>query len=338
MALTIADYFYKQLNPEAPKIDLNACNMKVEKPLIAQEDGPQLFRVSGAYDGSAKRIDFSFFSVTSEGKKTITHATCGVKYESAKSWLAGWERSTFMVKSRIEKLLDGVHNGNNDLIKRGTAYKLFGGLINYGHKYRGMEEVVLDNAELEATSSVAFQTNGTDAKFYCSPYRIDSVAHLSGFVMLGNEKANPSKEVYVSHGWDNCRFARPLSMEKKYRSYVKMHQESAKVVVGDVYVFEGDSIVAVVEGLRVSPSIHLGCICVRRCPNVVFPPWLMTYSSMASHVNSWILCWRQQVEMKSHQNLLLLQCPIIQNRNPSPFPNLSLHKQLHSKKQPQAIV
>ena len=253
MALTVADYVHKQLHLDSGKGDLNVCNMKVEKPLIAQEDGPQLFRVGGIYDANAQKINFDFYSVTSEGKKTITHATCGVAFETADTWLSAWDRSKFMVKSRIESLMQGVHNnGDTDVFKRGTAYKLFGGLINYGHKYRGMEEVILNNADLEATSSVAFQTNGTDDKFYCSPYRIDSVAHISGFIMLGNENANTSKEVYVSHGWENCRFARPLSMTKKYRSYVKMHRESAKVVIGDVYVFEEDTIVAVVEGLRVS--------------------------------------------------------------------------------------
>ena len=253
MALTVADYVHKQLNLDSRKGDLNVCHMKVEKPLIAQEDGPQLFRVSGTYDANASKISFDFYSVTPEGKKTITHATCGVVFETADTWLSAWDRSKFMVKTRIESLMQGVHsNSNTDVFKRGTAYKLFGGLINYGHKYRGMEEVILNNADLEATSSVAFQTNGTDDKFYCSPYRIDSVAHISGFIMLGNENANTSKEVYVSHGWDNCRFARPLSLAKKYRSYVKMHRESAKVVIGDVYVFEEDTVVAVVEGLRVS--------------------------------------------------------------------------------------
>ena len=253
MALTVADYVHKQLHLDSGKADLNVCHMKVEKPLIAQEDGPQLFRVSGTFDPNAQKIKFDFYSVTAEGKKTITHATCAVVFENADTWLSAWERSNFMVKTRIESLVQGVHdNGSIDVFKRGTAYKLFGGLINYGHKYRGMEEVILNNADLEATSSVAFQTNGTDDKFYCSPYRIDSVAHISGFIMLGNENANTSKEVYVSHGWENCRFARPLSLTKKYRSYVKMHRESAKVVVGDVYVFEEDTIVAVVEGLRVS--------------------------------------------------------------------------------------
>ena len=257
MALTIADYIWNQLHPNGEHIDMNVCDMKVEKPLIASEDGPQMFRISGIYEAVGNRIDFDFFSVDSNGKKISTHATCGVKYEDSAAWVAAWERSTYMVKSRIESLLHGVQNGNNDLIKRGMAYKLFSGLINYGHKYRGMEEVVLDNRELEATSAVQFQTHGSDGKFFFSPYRTDSVAHLSGFIMLGNENADPSKEVYVSHGWENCRFSRPLSVDKKYRSYVKMHQEGAKMVVGDVYVFEGDTVAGVVEGLRVSPPTRI---------------------------------------------------------------------------------
>ena len=340
MALTIADYVYKQLNPESKPVGLNACHMKVEKPLIATNEGPQMFRVAGRYDKTTEKVDFEFYSVSAIGEKTITHAICGVKYEDPDSWLAGWERSTYMVKSRIESLLHGVQNGNNDLIKRGMAYKLFGGLIHYGYKYRGMEEVVLDNAQLEATSSVVFQTNGADDKFFCSPYRIDSVAHLSGFIMLGNDQADTSKEVYVSHGWDTCRFARPLSLGKKYRSYVKMHPERAKMVVGDVYIFEEESVIGVVEGLRVSctlcqnPSefqrqrqqqvLEAGPTCKSYWFNhsrilatarrhdfghcALSGRTLLTmFSFMAYLVNLWILFWLQQGKRKSLQRPLLYQ-------------------------------
>ena len=250
MALTVAKHLYQQMYPDAEHADLNTVSMVVEKPLIMADVGPQLVRIAGTLRKAINCVDFNFYSVNVDGKKTVTHATCGVKYEDAKQWLADWQRNSYMVKSRIDSLSKGVRDGGNDLIKRGMAYKLFGGLIHYGHKYRGMEEVVLDSAQLEATATVVFQTGGTDEGFLCSPYRTDSVAHISGFVMLGNETADPTKEVYASHGWDTYRVAHPFSMDKKYRSYVKMQRENAKTVVGDVYVFEGEVIVAVVEGLR----------------------------------------------------------------------------------------
>lgn len=327
MALTVADYVWKEVHTDGKHINMNTCDMKVEKPLMVNEEGPQMLCLSGTFDKSSNKIDFEIFSVNSTGEKTITHATCGVKFEDSAGWITGWERSTYMVKSRIESLLDGVQNGNNDLIRRGMAYKLFGGLINYGHKYRGMEEVALDNSQLEATASVQFQTNGSDEKFLFSPYRIDSVAHLSGFIMLGNENADTSKEVYVSHGWENCRFARPLSVDKKYRSYVKMQHEGAKVVVGDVYVFEGETVVGVVEGLRVSSCISLflsSSQLNRPAPNTRVIGWsrlfenlvacyyffneheqralLIVSSSIAYRVSSWIPSYQLLGERAKHQN------------------------------------
>lgn len=103
-------------------------------------------------------------------------------------------------------------------------------------------------AQLKATSSVDFQTGQSEGNFYRSPYWTDSVAHLSGFVMLANEKADPATQVYVSHGWENYRVARPFQPKKTYWAYVKMQPTRPNVVVGDLYVFEEAEIIAVVEG------------------------------------------------------------------------------------------
>ncbi|KAL9044942.1 MAG: hypothetical protein Q9214_001958, partial [Letrouitia sp. 1 TL-2023] len=252
MALTIADYVLKERLTKGSDIGLNACDMKVEKPLIVDDSkSSQMLRIAGEMDVSTDKIYFTIYSVDDEGRKTITHATCAVKYEDKSKWITGWDRVAYLVKPRIDNLLTGVENGENDLLKRGMVYKLFGGLINYGFKYRGIEEVVLSNAQLEGASTVRFQTGGTDENlFFCSPYRLDSIAHISGFIMIGNESANPSKEVYVSHGWDTCRVASSLDLNRTYQAYVKMQKDSAKTVIGDVYVWDQDRIIAVVEGLQ----------------------------------------------------------------------------------------
>ena len=250
MVLNLAKFLYEQLHPDATAFDMNVVNMQVQKPLIVFDTSSQLLRMAGTHDKISNLVNFEFYSVDADGRKTNAHAVCGLKFEKAQEWLDGWKRNTFMIKDRIENLLQGIQDSDNDLIKRGTAYKLFGGLIHYSHKFRGMEEVVLNSRDLEATASVSFQTDNTDAGFICSPYRTDSVAHISGFTMIANNNADNTKEVYVSQGWDTYRVAEPLSMDKKYRSYVKMQHEGPKTVVGDVYVFDGDRIIGVVEGLR----------------------------------------------------------------------------------------
>lgn len=284
MALTTAEYIHKEWKPSTDRVAMNVCDMKVEKPLIIGDKEHQPLRIAGSANFSTREVSFTYYSVNDEGKKTVTHASCGVKYEDAETWIAGWARTQYMVSSQVNNLQNGVQNGNNHQIKRGMAYRLFGGLITYGPKYRGMEEVILNGAELEATSIVSFAPGAMGNNFFISPYVIDSVAHLSGFVMLGNESAEPSKEVYVSHGWQNCRFARPFSMEKKYRVYVKMQKSSAKAVIGDVYVFEENSIIAVVEGLEVS----------FRFVGFLLSTAKYGSSSICFHGNLWIQFWPLQ--------------------------------------------
>ena len=255
MAMTLAKHLYKLINPEKPDIGLNTNSMRVEKPLIIAEKGPQMFHIVGTYNKEAQSVGCDFYTLNADGKRTTLHAACGVKYENAEDWQPMWARQAYMVKTQIERLIAGVDNGDNDLLKRGMAYKLFTGLINYSYKYRGMEQVVLDNDGLEATANVKFQTGGTDEEFLCSPYRTDSVAHLSGFIMLGNRNADTAKEVFVSHGWETYRVAKRLECGKEYRSYVKMQKENAQMVVGDLYVLEGEEVVSVVGGLRVRPKV-----------------------------------------------------------------------------------
>jgi len=93
---------------------------------------------------AAKEAQLTYYSVSSEGKKLATHAVCGVKHERAGSWLPSWKRSNYLINTHVKSLINGVRSGKMNLIRRGMAYKLFGGLINYGPKYRGMKEVILD--------------------------------------------------------------------------------------------------------------------------------------------------------------------------------------------------
>lgn len=135
------------------------------------------------------------------------------------------------------------------------AYKLFGALVDYDAKYRGMEEVTLDSAAYEATARVKFQT--TDGGFYLSPYWIDSLGHLAGFTMNANDAVDSKTQVFVNHGWESMRCATRFAAEKVYQTYVRMQNVGGTMFSGDVYIFEEDEIVAVFGGIKVSLEIVL---------------------------------------------------------------------------------
>lgn len=248
MALTVADYMYRVLQPQAPKADMNVRNMEVVKPLIAKLAGPQILRLSAVTDISLSHVNLIYSS--GEGKTRIEHAKCVVSYGDSTAWLSEWQRNAYLVQGRIDGLRNAVATGGAQRIFRGLAYKLFAALVHYDQKYQGMEEVIFDSGNLEATASISFQTKTSDGSFFCSPYWIDSVAHLSGFIVNGSDGTDSANQVYVSHGWESLRIAKPLSAEKSYRSYVKMQPAAGKMVTGDVFVFEGETIVALVGGLK----------------------------------------------------------------------------------------
>lgn len=278
MALTVCDHVYKLLRPKSTSVGMNVCHMEVFKPLIGKGKGEeQTVRLSAKVDLSKSRADLVFSSGT--GKSEIEHARCHVEYGSNSAWLAEWQRTAYLIKGRIDGLQKAASTGAAHRMLRGMAYKLFGALVDYDSRYRGMEEVILDTPQLEATSHVVFQTTDADGLFFCSPYWIDSVAHLAGFTVNANDALDSTKQVYISHGWESMRFAEPLSASKTYRSYVKMQpSEGSNVVSGDVYIFDGDRIIAMVGALKFQ------CI-PRQLLNTFLPPKGLAVQKAPTAVN-----------------------------------------------------
>ena len=253
MAMTSANYLYKRLRPEFPRIGLNICKMEVTKPLIAKVPPPpdgqylEVCAVSNLEDNSAL---LKFTSVTNDGRKIQEHAECVVKFEDITSWTEEWGRIQFMVQSQMKSLQQRLEEGTAHKILRGMAYKLFKVLVSYDRRYQGMAEIILDGKQTEAVSKVRFQTKEEDGDFYCSPYWIDSLAHISGFTVNASDILDSEKSVYISHGWSAIKLSCALSAEKEYQSYVRMIPCQGNMSVGDVYIFEGEDIIGVVNGLK----------------------------------------------------------------------------------------
>lgn len=251
MALTVADYLYRQLKPNTETPALSCDKMMVDKTLIASKDNEQqLLRIDGSADIETGQVKVRFYSVTSEGKTKAEHAKCTVSYADAEEMLKTWSRSKYLVQPRIEALKDGINKGSAEKVHRNMAYSLFGTFVQYGSSYRGMEEVALNADEYEATAKLSFQTTEEDGNFLCNPYWIDSVGHLSGFIINVKEALGDRRNAFVSHGWESLCLVRPLSREKTYTSYVKMQPAGGKMMAGDVVLFEEDEIIGVFGGLK----------------------------------------------------------------------------------------
>ncbi|KAL5114384.1 polyketide synthase [Pleosporales sp. CAS-2024a] len=267
--MTVADYLYQQLRPGMTTPGLNVRAMEVTKTLIPQYPPPaggQHLQIEATADLELSKVDIKFRTVTADGSKVYAeHAVGVVMYEDINAWKEEWGRIQYMVQSQIDMLKSKLETGAAHKVLRGMAYKLFKALVTYADNYRGMEEVILDGKQTEATAQVQFQTTAADGSFLCSPYWIDSLCHLSGFIVNASDHLDSEHSVYISHGWGSVKISKKLSPEKKYRSYVRMQPAPGNISVGDVYIFEDHEIVGVVTGLKFQNI-------PRRALNIMMPP------------------------------------------------------------------
>lgn len=255
------------MKPNATSFHMNCGDMEVMKPLILKESSneSQILQVTMNVNLDKGEAKFRYVTVNSEGIETVTHATCTVTYEDGVSWVAGWATNAYLIEGRIETLRHQLTTNKADQISRGLAYKLFAALVQYDEKYQGMEEVILNSKNFEATSRVKFQSGDKDGTFFLSPFWIDSLSHLSGFILNGSDAVDSKNFVYISHGWKSLRISRPLSKIVTYNSYVKMQASSNNVMIGDVYIFEENTIIGMIGGLKFQQI-------PRRTFNILLPP------------------------------------------------------------------
>ena len=253
MALTIAGYLHRKLSKSVEYVPMNVRQLEITKPLIAKSRNAKqqpVVRICAKTEQPLSLVEFSCKSISQDGSDGDLHASCIVEFGDVKSWQSDWSRLAYLFRSRIDVLNQGADVGKYRKVRREQAYEAFSSLVQYDNKYHGMKEVIIDGKNFEATSLLDFRATESDGDWEANPYWIDNIAHLSGFVLNGNDVVDSSKQVYISHGWDSLQFLCPLTARKSYRNHVKMHQGPKQTMVGDVYVFDGEEMVALVGGVK----------------------------------------------------------------------------------------
>lgn len=249
MALTAASYIWKRVWPTKTSPIFDISHMNVRKPLIVKNDA--VSQVIKIYARKEPGTDNIKMKVISPDAIDITHyADWIVSPGDCNCWMQMWAKQAYLYQSRIDCLKHLSSAGQVHHLLGSMVYKLFSVLVNYGSRYQGIQEAYMDGKLSEATARVLLQSKSKEDMFTCSPYWIDCLAHISGFVLNGSD-TTPEDTVFISHGWESMRFAKALSENVGYTTYVKMQPTGEKgVMAGDVQIFQDDAIVAVIAGLR----------------------------------------------------------------------------------------
>lgn len=245
MAYSAATYMWTRTHPDREVPAINVAQMKIHAPIVLQAQTEQHMKVIATYDGTSSGVRVNF----SLSPNTDSSAECLIKYEDKSHWIASWEEQAYFVRSVADRLVrQGIEDGTTERLSRKTAYRMFSHLVDYTSTYQGMDEVFLDAERLEGYAKIKLHANPAGTDFGVSPYWIDSLGHLSGFVL--NASSNRT-EVYISEGFDSMRLLTPLSEVKTYHSYVRMLPSGKPGwMSGNVYILDDSKIVGVFQCVK----------------------------------------------------------------------------------------
>ena len=248
VAFTAAWYIASRMAPSDPVPAMDLTSMEVFRPLVVDEETSQVLKVSASRKASDQAVKII---ISSQGKYgSQDHADCTVVYGDGQQWMDEWQMNAYLIQSRVDQLVQPVDPTKVHRLLKEMIYKQFQTVVTYSKQYHNIDEIFMDCELNETAANIKFQPAAGNGSFIYSPYWIDTVAHLAGFVLNASTKT-PADTVFISHGWRSFRIAAPLSDERTYRGYVRMQPIGTRgVMAGDVYIFDGDQVVVVCKGIK----------------------------------------------------------------------------------------
>ncbi|KAH8694080.1 putative polyketide synthase [Talaromyces proteolyticus] len=253
MALTAANYVLKEYQIPSPTTGVDVCNMNIFRPIVVSKNREEVFEklhLEVVADLNVGQFHCQFGSHNPETGKTDWKANCDVLYCDANLWTKEWDKLTYLIQGRLESLEAGVSRATTHKLFQSMVYKLFTSCVDYDTKYQAMKEVLLHSPGLEASAKLLLYSGSEGGTFFYSPFWIDALVHLAGFVMNTNEELDTRNNVWISGGWGSMQFSQSIDSSLPYKVYVKMNFHGENAVVGDVYVMQGDSVVARIGDLN----------------------------------------------------------------------------------------
>ncbi|TPX22279.1 Type I Iterative Polyketide synthase (PKS), partial [Coccidioides immitis] len=262
MAFVLGKYVVERFFKRPTVIDV--ANIVADKVLIPRGNGPQPIRVSmtmtwePGQPQTLQAAQCEFYSVDAKGKTTARHSWCTVYFHD------GTQRKKLasevpLILSRIQRLRDGVDNGQFVRYNRASGYRLMSSVAHFHPDYKVLDDMVMDDETLEATCTLNFGLLSSGGCFAAHPAFVDCMTQLGGFTVNAQESLDLSAEVYISHGWDSLQIYDSFKAERKYQLYAQMKRDGSEFYHGDTCLLDGSTIIAYFKNVtvrRVSRKIH----------------------------------------------------------------------------------
>ncbi|KAK2604195.1 hypothetical protein N8I77_007143 [Diaporthe amygdali] len=256
MAFSCALYIFQRRDAaiganEVPPMDLS--DMEIFSPCVVSTDADQrqVLLVTATQRSLSSPVELIFSTSYDEEETYRQNARCTVHLTSQAAAFSDANKNLYLIQDRAEMLRRKEPEGDVHKLKKKMVYKLFKTVVDYSPRYFGMEDLLLSSDRPESSARLCFDTPAEPENFVHNPFWIDTLAQLGGFSLNVNPPSGQD-DVYISHGWQSMRILRRLSDQESYACYVCMQPSEAQPGVwsGDVYVYSGNTVVALCMGLK----------------------------------------------------------------------------------------
>ena len=253
MAYTAAAYLEKESRniASASLFSYDLSDLSMQTPLVLHEDidKPARVYVEGVLDQSINVVSVHFWS-RAEGvaSSPIEHGSCLVRLsQSDTSWAPAWRRMKPLVKARVRSLDASSSPREVHAMDRRLFYKIFSEIVDYSASYHAVEEVIIAADFHDAAATLQLTSTIELGTFTCSPFSIDALVHLAGFLLNADVRKHKS-EIHIANSIGSLRIMGDLSSCEPCRAYATIREQDAKARTSlcDVYVTNSqDKLVAI---------------------------------------------------------------------------------------------
>ncbi|KZL80200.1 polyketide synthase [Colletotrichum incanum] len=245
MAYAAADYLIPkhQRQPEKPHVSsLVMYGLEMNRPLvISTSTDDSVVQTTAICDSRGVRVKFSVAS----GPDTYSLGQVSIRFDrGAALQTKTGPTSLFLVKARMDAVIQAVMNGEGHMLRKSVIYQLFERYIGYGTGFQGIQECFLgqDRTESACTVRLPSSPSATGDRDAFNMYWRDCVFHLAGY-MLNGHPDGPLGEANIAVAVQEILFEDELTHTDTYKVYTHMTPTQTGFV-GDVYVFRGEELIA----------------------------------------------------------------------------------------------
>ncbi|KAJ4422981.1 Type I Iterative PKS [Gnomoniopsis sp. IMI 355080] len=266
MALVLGNYLTNSLVPVEKRaaIVLDVGDMVAHKVLIPTGKGSQPVRVEmqvkwavgEPYTPGTSKC--RFYSVNKTGRETSLHGWCTLDFvpRPTPAQIDGLARE---LRPKMQRLLTGAEHGEILKYNRASGYRLMDSVAHFAPDYKLLDDMILDDAALEASCTINLSTVSSLGTFAAHPGHIDAITQIGGFCVNAQKALDLNNEVFITHGWASLQVFRAFRRDAVYQLFAHMAPEGDEFYSGDTIVFDGTDVVAFMKGVKfrkVSKKTH----------------------------------------------------------------------------------